>query len=109
MTNMTTTTKKLGLCAAATITPNADGVLLQSDLGDFQLHGQDVGQFISHICPLLQGQHDESEICLALPDYDDDSIKAVLDLLQQKGLIEFVEPNREFAPPWSTHERCLQA
>ncbi|MFT4926957.1 MAG: ribosomal protein S12 methylthiotransferase accessory factor [Phenylobacterium sp.] len=102
-------TKKLGLSPAATITPNPDGVLLQSDLGDFQLHGQDVGQFIHHICPLLQGQHSESDICLALPEYDDASIKSILNLLQQKGLVEALEPNRQFAPPWPTHDRFLQA
>lgn len=101
--------KKLELSAAATITPNPDGVLLQSDLGDFQLHGQDASQFITLICPLLQGQHSESEICMALPNYDDASIAALLHLLQQKGLIETVEPNGEFAPPWPTHERFFQA
>ena len=101
--------KKLRLSPAATITPNAQGVLLQSDLGDFQLHGQDVSDFVTTICPLLQGQHDQDEICASLPGYADASIVAVLDLLKKHGLLEEFADDAKFTPPWQPHERFLNA
>ena len=102
---------KLQLSPAATITPNAQGVLLQSDLGDFQLHGQDVSEFISHIAPMLDGQHDKQAIFDALPGYDNNSIEAVVNMLMQHGLVEEVEvqDGDTFTPPWQPHERFLQA
>lgn len=101
--------KKLQLSPAATITPNAQGVLLQSDLGDFQLHGKDTSDFVANICPLLQGQYDQAELCLQLPNYSDNSIIAVLELLKKNGLLEEVAEGNDFMPPWQTHERFLQA
>lgn len=100
---------KLQLSPAATITPNPEGVLLQSDLGDFQLHGKDVSEFVSKICPLLNGEHNEQDICSALPNYTDDSIKTLLQLLLKNGLIESVTTEQDFTPPWPSHERFLQA
>ena len=101
--------KKLQLSPAATITPNAQGVLLQSDLGDFQLHGQDVSDFVTNICPLLRGQYDQEELCAQLPGYADASIVAVLELLKQHGLIEEIAEGSAFTPPWPAHERFLKA
>lgn len=101
--------KKLQLSPAATITPNAQGILLQSDLGDFQLHGQDVSDFVTNICPLLQGQFTRDELCAQLPGYADASIIAVLDLLKKHGLIEETDDSRGFMPPWLPHERFLNA
>jgi|GEM_PF-844909 len=101
--------KKLQLSPAATITPNPQGVLLQSDLGDFQLHGQDVREFVTHICPLLQGQFDQAQLCEQLPGYADKSIVAVLDLLRQHGLLEEVDEAGAFMPPWQPHERFFKA
>ncbi|MBC3919057.1 TOMM precursor leader peptide-binding protein [Undibacterium sp. CY18W] len=101
--------KKLQLSPAATITPNAQGVLLQSDLGDFQLHGKDVRDFVNNICPLLQGQYSQTELCTQLPGYADASIIAVVDLLKKHGLLEEIDESNQFSPPWSPHERFLKA
>lgn len=101
--------KKLQLSPAATITPNAHGVLLQSDLGDFQLHGKDASDFVANICPLLQGQYSQEELCSRLPEYSDASIIAVLDLLKKHGLLEETGQRDAFAPPWQPHERFLNA
>ncbi|HEX8956109.1 MAG TPA: TOMM precursor leader peptide-binding protein [Burkholderiaceae bacterium] len=101
--------KTLRLSPAATITPNPQGVLLQSDLGDFQLHGQDVREFVANIVPLLQGQYDQEQLCEQLPGYADKSIIAVLDLLRQHGLLEEVDDAGGFMPPWQPHERFLNA
>lgn len=100
---------KIKLSPAATITQNANGVLLQSDLGDFQLHGQDSREFVAKICPLLQGQCDQEQLCAQLPDYSDTSIGAMLDVLRRYGLLEEVAEDRAFAPPWPAHERFLKA
>lgn len=104
-----TTMKKLQLSPAATITPNAQGVLLQSDLGDFQLHGNDVSDFVANICPLLQGEYSQEELCAKLPGYSDTSIVAVLELLKAHGLLEEIDHHAESAPPWQAHERFLKA
>jgi len=101
--------KKLQLSPAATITPNAQGVLLQSDLGDFQLHGQDVRDFMTNICPLLQGQYNQGELCDQLTGYADNSIIAVLELLKKHGLLEETDAGDTFTPPWPSHERFLKA
>ncbi|TAN52350.1 MAG: hypothetical protein EPN21_04190, partial [Methylococcaceae bacterium] len=101
--------KKLQLSPAATITPNAHGVLLQSDLGDFQLHGKDAGDFVTNICPLLQSQYSREELCAQLPEYSDASIVAVLDLLKTHGLLEEIDQREAFTPPWQPHERFLKA
>jgi ribosomal protein S12 methylthiotransferase accessory factor len=101
--------KKIQLSKAATITSNAQGVLLQSDLGDFQLHGKDVRDFIEHVYPLLQGEYTQADLCEQLSDYADASIIAVLDLLKKHGLLEENEAQDNLAPPWSSHERFLKA
>ncbi len=98
---------KLQFSPAATITPNAQGIMLQSDLGVFQLHGKDISDFISRIMPLLKGEHDQQAICDLLPNYDNSSVVAVLDLLKQRGLLEEVKNNVDFSPPWPLHERFL--
>ncbi len=97
------------LSPAATITPNVHGVLLQSDLGDFQLHGKDVSDFITTIVPLLQGDNTEQAVCEKLPDYSESSVRSVIALLKQKGLLEEVEANSQFAPPWAMHQRFMNA
>ena len=97
------------LSPAATITPNVHGVLLQSDLGDFQLHGKDVSDFITIVVPLLQGDNTEKMVCEKLPDYSESSVKDVIALLKQKGLVEEVTANASFAPPWAMHQRFMNA
>ena len=98
---------KLRLTPAATITPNENGIVLQSDLGAFQLHGKDIRDFIDTVMPLLDGRYAEAEICEQLTTYDDNSIQQVLNLLQNKGLIETV--NTDAKPPWPVHERFFKA
>jgi len=100
--------KKLQLTPAASITENKEGVLLQSDLGAFQLHGRDVSTFISDIAPLLQGKHDLDAICQQLSEYENESIHSVIDMLMEQGLIEEIS-EQSFTPPWPAHERFLKA
>lgn len=101
--------KKIQLSPAATITPNAQGMLLQSDLGDFQLHGKDVRDFVNNIVPLLQGQYDQVQLCEQLPAYANASIVALLELLKKHGLLEEQDDSEDFRPPWASHERFLNA
>ena len=100
--------KKLRLTPAASVTSNQNGVLLSSDLGDFQIHGRDVGDFINRVIPLLDGQLNEIDICAQLPDYAEDSVKTVLGLLTQHGLLEEVSDHQTFTPPGVMQERFLQ-
>ncbi|MGI9273924.1 MAG: TOMM precursor leader peptide-binding protein [Endozoicomonas sp.] len=102
------TMDRLRLTPAASISPNKDGVLLQSDLGAFQLHGADVSAFVTDIVPLLQGQHDLAGICSALERYDDDSIESLINLLVDHGLVERDRPDC-LEPPWPAHQRFLKA
>ncbi|QQX81948.1 TOMM precursor leader peptide-binding protein [Shewanella sp. KX20019] len=97
------------LSPAATITPNVHGVLLQSDLGDFQLHGKDISDFVTTVVPLLQGDNTAQEVCEKLPDYSDSSVLSVIALLKQNGLLEEVEADNRFAPPWAMHQRFMNA
>ena len=99
--------KKLRLTPAASVSSNENGILLRSDLGDFQLHGRDIDDFIQRVMPLLEGQHDQKEICTSLPQYGDSSIIQVLDMLLKYGLLEECESNAEFTPPWQMQTRFL--
>lgn len=104
------TSEKLRLTPAATVTPNAQGVLLQSDLGSFQLHGSDISEFVHRVLPMLvDGAHDADAICARLPEYDADSVCSILALLRSRGLIEAVNDEPGGAPPWPAHERFLAA
>lgn len=102
--------KKLRLTPAAIVTPNANGILLQSDLGAFQLHGSDISDFVSRVIPMLdEATHDENAICEELAEYDNSSIKDILTLLAVKGLIEEVLETEAFHPPWQAHSRFISA
>ncbi|SBS25205.1 molybdopterin biosynthesis protein MoeB [Marinomonas spartinae] len=100
--------KKIRLSPAATFVENSNGVLLQSDLGDFQLHGQDVSDFIRHIYPLLKGDYSAQDICEKLPQYADSSIHSLLSLLEKNALVEEISDAELFSPPWLPHERFLR-
>ncbi|MCG7561474.1 TOMM precursor leader peptide-binding protein [Pseudoalteromonas sp. McH1-42] len=100
--------KKLRLTPAASINPNSNGVLLSSDLGDFQIHGRDTSDFVEKILPLLKGELTQAEICTRLPEYGDASIEAVLQLLSQYGLLEEVSEQLEFQPPGLVQTRFLR-
>lgn len=103
---------KLKLTPAASLTQNEHGILLQSDLGAFQLHGRDISAFIDNVLPLLKGQYDQQQICEQLSDYDDASIAALLTLLIDKGLVEEVTGNSSQTgggPYWQTQVRFLKA
>lgn len=100
--------KKLTLSPAASILPNSSGVLLSSDLGDFQVHGRDTSDFVEKIIPLLQGELTQAEICTRLPEYADTSIQAVLQMLSQYGLLEEVSDQIEFHPPGLVQTRFLR-
>jgi ribosomal protein S12 methylthiotransferase accessory factor len=82
--------KKIRLSPSASITTTQSGVVLRSDLGTFQLHGDDVRLFVSQIVPLLDGTRDAASVAAALTDYSAESVTNFLSLLQQKGLVENV-------------------
>ncbi|TMP43396.1 hypothetical protein CWB96_02405 [Pseudoalteromonas citrea] len=100
--------KKLRLTPAASIIPNSSGVLLSSDLGDFQVHGRDTADFVEKILPLLEGGFTQAEICTRLPEYGDESIQSVLQMLSQYGLLEEVSEQQEFRPPGLVQTRFLR-
>lgn len=76
------------LSRSASITPTGVGVILRSDLGSFQLTGEDVSAFLERMVPLLDGSRDRDAILEALSDYSPASVAAFLDLLDARGLIE---------------------
>ena len=82
---------RIRLSSSASITPTHAGVILQSDLGAFQVTGADVRTFLDRIAPLLDGSRDRQGITEALSDYAPQSVAAFLDLLQKRGLIEDAE------------------
>jgi ribosomal protein S12 methylthiotransferase accessory factor len=81
---------KIRLSPSACITTTSSGVVLRSDLGTFQLHGDDVRLFVSRIVPLLDGTRDADGVAAALPDYSAPSVTNFLGLLKHKGLVEQV-------------------
>lgn len=80
--------KSIRLSPSASITTTQSGVVLRSDLGTFQLHGDDVRLFVTAIVPLLDGTRTAEAVAAALPDYSAPSVTNFLALLQQKGLVE---------------------
>jgi ribosomal protein S12 methylthiotransferase accessory factor len=82
--------KNIRLSPSASITTTQSGVVLRSDLGTFQLHGEDVRLFVSQIVPLLDGTRAAAAVAAALTDYSAESVTNFLTLLQQKGLVETV-------------------
>ncbi|WP_437685908.1 TOMM precursor leader peptide-binding protein [Sorangium sp. So ce176] len=76
------------LSRSASITPTGVGVILQSDLGAFQLTGSDVSAFVERMAPLLDGSRDRQAVVEALPDYAPASVIRFLDLLEARGFIE---------------------
>lgn len=82
--------KSIRLSPSASITTTQSGVVLRSDLGTFQLHGDDVRLFVTAIVPLLDGTRTAEAVAAALPDYSASSVTNFLSLLQQKGLVEHV-------------------
>ncbi len=80
----------LRLSPAASVTRAGGTVVLRSDLGTFQLHGDDVGVFLERMLPLLDGSRDAAGVAAALPEYSASSVGSLLELLRQKGLVEAV-------------------
>ncbi|CAM4233998.1 TOMM precursor leader peptide-binding protein [Pseudoalteromonas maricaloris] len=99
---------KIRLSPAASILPNDEGVLLRSDLGDFQLHGKDISAFVDDIIPLLNGDFGLDEIASQITQYSSASVEQLLRLLEQKGLIERVVINSTSAP-WPEQYRFINA
>lgn len=103
---------KLKLTPAASLTKNTYGILLQSDLGTFQLHGKDISAFIDKVLPLLNGEHSQEKICERLSEYGNDSILKVLNILRDKGLVETIVTDQltmEGQPHWPAQKRFLKA
>jgi ribosomal protein S12 methylthiotransferase accessory factor len=81
---------RLRLSPAASVTPTGGTVLLRSDLGTFQLDGDDVRVFLERMLPLLDGSRDAAAVAAELPDYSGPSVRSLLELLRQRGLVEEV-------------------
>lgn len=99
--------KKLRLTPAASVTPMDDGILLQSDLGSYQLQGRDIRVFVTDVMPMLEQNKTLEEICAALADYDNDSIASVINVLKECGLVEEISESAD-VPPWPAHERFIR-
>lgn len=80
--------KRIRLTPTASITTTHAAVVMRSDLGTFQLAGEDVRLFLTRMMPLLDGGRTADEIAVALPDYSRESVVNFLGLLEQKGLVE---------------------
>ncbi|HEX4961192.1 MAG TPA: TOMM precursor leader peptide-binding protein [Thermoanaerobaculia bacterium] len=98
---------KIRLSPSASITPTSSGVVLRSDLGVFQLQGEDVKLFLTQMVPLLDGARDLDGVAAALPSYTRQSIQGFLELLTQKGLVEPV-PEDASGERWQAQERFFQ-
>jgi ribosomal protein S12 methylthiotransferase accessory factor len=79
---------RIRLSPFADVTTTEVGVLLRSDLGTFQLHGDDIRVFLDAMLPLLDGTREKEAIAEALKPYSRQSVMALLDLLEQYGLVE---------------------
>ncbi|MET4696722.1 TOMM precursor leader peptide-binding protein [Endozoicomonas lisbonensis] len=99
----------LKLSPAASISKNEQGLLLQSDLGTFQLHGRDVEAFVSNVIPLLNGEHSLESLCQALKDYDKESIASLIGTLMNQGIVVKQDELTVSQPPWPSQQRFLQA
>ncbi|HEV7506276.1 MAG TPA: TOMM precursor leader peptide-binding protein [Thermoanaerobaculia bacterium] len=81
---------RIRLSPSASVTPTTAGVVLRSDLGAFQLDGEDVRLFVTEMLPLLDGSRDAEGVADALPRTSRTSVVGFLELLRQRGLIEDV-------------------
>jgi len=81
---------RIRLSPSASVTPTEVGVILRSDLGMFQLDGPDLRQFVSEMLPLLNGSHEREAVAAALGGYSHPSVLALLDVLEEHGLLETV-------------------
>jgi ribosomal protein S12 methylthiotransferase accessory factor len=79
---------RIRLSPSASVTPTRAGVVLRSDLGAFQLDGEDVRLFVTRMLPLLDGSRDAEGMADALPETSRASVVGFLELLRQRGLIE---------------------
>jgi bacteriocin biosynthesis cyclodehydratase domain-containing protein len=61
--------------------------MVRSDLGTFQLGGEDVRAFLGEVVPLLDGSRDRDGVARALPTYSRPSVLSVLELLERHGLL----------------------
>lgn len=90
---------RVRLTPSASVTPTGTGVILRSDLGTFQLDGDDVGEFVDEVMPLLDGSRDREGVAAALPAYSASSTLALLDALESHGLLEEVQPSADEGGP----------
>jgi len=80
---------RLRLSPAVSIVPVGTTVVIRSDLGMFKLEGGDLSLFLERLTPLLRdGAADLDAIVAALPEFDAQSVRAVLDLLGRYGVVE---------------------
>ena len=78
---------------AASIQYTQQGATIQSPLGNFQLSGSDVGIFVQKLLPLVDGTRSSEELVQLLPDHEPQSILQIIELLQQKQILEEVIQN----------------
>lgn len=83
--------KSIQLSPSASVTPTSAGVILRSELGTFQIAGDDEETFVTRMVPLLDGSRDREAIEAALGGYSRASVARFLDLLIERGLAEEAE------------------
>jgi molybdopterin/thiamine biosynthesis adenylyltransferase len=70
------------------VTATDAGVQLRSDLSVFRVAGADAEAFLARVVPLLDGSRNEEAIAEALSGYSRASVRALLDGLRARGLVE---------------------
>ena len=98
---------RLRLSASASATEARTGLILRSDLGSFQLEGADLATVVRDLLPLLDGTHSADEIAEALPAYTPSSVLTLVQLLEDRGIVEEVEGTVETGDGLGSANRFL--
>ncbi|WGI23263.1 TOMM precursor leader peptide-binding protein [Amylibacter sp. IMCC11727] len=96
---------RIRLSPAASISPTGTGVILNSDLGTFQLKGADLSVFIEKMIPLLDGSKSREDIAASIEGYSDASVLQLLAMLEERGLLE---PAPDDATEFGPQERMAK-
>lgn len=82
---------KIRLSPFVSIIPVGARVLVRSDLKSFVLSGAGASEFFQRARPLLDGQHGADEILELFPDYGAQGVRAILEDLERRGVLETAE------------------
>ncbi|MEO8285892.1 MAG: TOMM precursor leader peptide-binding protein [Chloroflexota bacterium] len=78
----------LKIVPSASLVPTQSGVAVLSEMGTFQIEGQNMSNFLDAILPALQRGGDLDDIARSVPDYAPQDVSGFLDLLEQCGAIQ---------------------